>query len=78
MDNFIPPLLDTFRPPLTVVKITKNHRQNRLLVVHYGSKYPLHPMSALFSNSRTQSAELRLKDSDIIDPVYGDIPNRKS
>jgi hypothetical protein len=36
------------------VRVTENHRQNRMHVIHCGSKYPLHHMLALFSSSRTR------------------------
>jgi hypothetical protein len=36
------------------VKVTENHRENKVLGIHFSFKYPLHHLLALFSSSRTR------------------------
>ncbi|HPS91939.1 MAG TPA: DDE-type integrase/transposase/recombinase [Methanothrix sp.] len=36
------------------VNATENHRENQVLEIHFGCKYPLHHVLALFSSSRTR------------------------
>jgi hypothetical protein len=49
------------------VKVTENYRENQVLGIHFGCKYPLHHMLALFSSSRTRpdSEDVRIDAQDL-------------